>query len=223
MEEETLIIPIYYAYTPCASCLQPADAGKCNTCTLNLCSFCAAFHDCSDKGGFEDSRCPTPQKTVDEEPSDTSNTFIPPPSNALYVRLTETWSKIWAPLVAIDLNIYLRVRHLQPLSTALIYEPNEDPRQFGMQSDWKKLLWEMNWDCTGFVVINLDRQRCALFIPGQSFPELVDIKRGLELLIHQRKLIGFGERRVDGWREFAHIEVWRHPDEGVETRQDSYS
>ncbi len=219
-----MLIPLYYAYTPCASCLMCADKGKCGTCTLNLCSFCASFHDCSERGAFEDSRCPTPgthlesqqQQLEDEAVSETASTFTPPASNELYVRLMETWSKIWAPLVAVDLNIYLRVRHLQPLSTALIYESEAEaePRQFGLQEDWKKLMWEMNWDATGFVVINLDRQRCALYIPGQTYPELVDIKRGLELLIYQRKMIGFGERRVDRWREFAHIEVWRHPDEG---------
>ena len=219
MDEETcLIAPVYYAYTPCASCLQVADAGKCKTCTLNLCSFCARVHDCSDRGGaFEDSRCPSPGALLDEEPPE--DAFTQPPSNELYVRLNETWSHIWAPLVAVDHNIYLRVRHLQALSSALIYEPQEEPRQFGLQSDWKKLMFDMNWDATGFVVINLDRQRCALFIPGQPFPEFVGIKRGLELLIHQRKMIGFGERRVDSWREFAHIEVWFNPNEGSEKRK----
>ena len=73
----------------------------------------------------------------------------------------------------------------------------------------------MNWDATAFVVFNLDRQRCALYIPGKQYPEFVQIKRGLELLIHERKMIGFGQRGVDGWSEFAHIEVWRHPEEGM--------
>ena len=223
-ENETVLVPlmVYYSYTPCASCEMYADKGKCDTCTLNLCSFCASFHDCSG-GPFEDSRCPTPgnhlesqQPVEDGASSESASTFTPPASNELYVRLMDTWSKIWAPLVAVDEHIYLRVRHLQPLSTALIYDSEADaePRQFGMQNDWKRLMFQMNWDATGFVVVCLNRQRCALFIPGQPYPDIIDIKRGLELLVNQRKMIGFGERVVDGWKEFAHIEVWRHPGEG---------
>ncbi len=70
---------------------------------------------------------------------------------------------------------------------------------------------------SGFVVINVSRQRCCIYYPG-SPPEFVDIRSALDLLSRNTALFAFAQRS-QGESSYAHVEVWRHPGEALRPKR----
>jgi len=209
----------------CSVCFAPADYyGRCPLCNLAHCQYCSAFHACPfGPAGFEDSPASSPRNSQHSQPevtttetAEATDDIKGEASNDLYVRLNDLWRQTWGPLTLVDKHCFLRVRYLHQLSNMLIYTTNveeESPRQWGLQSDWKKILLYLNWDITGLVIINIGRQKCMLLMPGQLSPDFVDIDAGLKRLCLDPNFLGFAERHKDGYSQFACVEAWRHPNE----------
>ena len=67
------------------------------------------------------------------------------------------------------------------------------------------------------MVINVSRQRCCVYCPG-SPPEFIDIRSALDILSRNAALFAFAQRS-HGECSFAHVEVWRHPEESVRPKR----
>ena len=139
-------------------------------------------------------------------------------TNDIFHLVYSVWSKTFYALVRVDQHVFVRVRYMDLLTRCYLYNPDEDPRQWGAQSDWKRLSLDLNWDVAGFVVINVSRQRCCVYYPG-SPPDFVNINSALDLLSRNTALFAFAQRSQGESVEFAHVEVWRHPGEAMRPKR----
>ena len=221
-----MAIPLYMCYwqVPCTRCMALAF-GNC-VCGENLCETCAAFHTCYANLAFGDSLSGTPAESPRSVPevvvSCTGGSCdiieVSSDTNDLYHSIHSVWSKTFDALVRVDQHIFVRVRYMDLLTRCYLYNPDEDPRQWGAQSDWKRLSLDLNWDVAGFVVINVSRQRCCVYYPG-SPPDFVNINSALDLLSRSTALFAFAQRSQGESVEFAHVEVWRHPGEAMRPKR----
>ena len=109
------------------------------------------------------------------------------------------------------------MKRLDHLSRCYIFEENEY-RQFGcVQNDWQRLVKFLQWDIVGIIVLNITRQKALCYRAGQT-PEFADINSALFWLRSFPTALGIMQRSRGEEIEYAHVEVWWDPQEGLRTK-----
>ncbi len=216
---------LFYMQYPCVLCQSPAEHGPC-VCGQYLCPMCMPYHVCValdvNLVDFEDSRYgsePATPRSVPEEEKPVCSTggseeFGEAGGEAshLFAKLRDVCDQAPGSLIQVDDRFYVQMRYLWSLSRCYVYDDSEDSdwRQWGCPRDWKRLLRHLEWDLVGLVIINMSRQKCAVYLPGQD-PEFANLSSAMSWLVKRPAALGISQRSRDGRVEYSHFDVRRHP------------
>ena len=125
----------------------------------------------------------------------------------VHVNILEAWRESRKAVTRIDETHAVAMKHLSSLSKCYLPSEGGAWRQWGTsQGDWKKLLRVLDWDIAGIILINLTRQRCAVYDPGEPvyFEPLVDC---LSWLASHKDVLGVLQRGKETNYEYALVDV----------------
>ena len=219
---------------PCFTCCSPC-VGHCAACKYPVCAACLHLrHPCTtgttanppqDAADYADSeyeeKTTQPNISCDVEPESITEMMVPrtatPHSSENYDECDQnTYRNIlgaWhisqkSAVTKIDKTNFINIKHLSSLTKCFL--PSEDEegwRQWGTsQHEWKKLLRTLDWDITGLILINLTRQKCAVYDPGKPvyFEQLGSC---LSWLASHKDVLGVLQRGKEGSYEYALMNV----------------
>ena len=137
----------------------------------------------------------------------------------VHVNILEAWRESRKAVTRVDeTHLVGGIKHLSSLSKC--YLPSDDGgwRQWGTsQGDWKKLLRVLDWDIGGIILLNLTRQRCAVYDPGE--PVYFEPVNGcLEWLASHKDTLGVLQRGKETNYEFALVDVQDLREERTRTK-----
>ena len=130
------------------------------------------------------------------------------PSLRTYDKLLQAWRQHMNSYTEVYKKHHVTFVPLPILSNICIHSAHEGWRQWGCQRDWKILLRQLDWQYGGIIIINVSRQKCAVYFPGEPVYFGASVTASLSFLVKFESVVGIFMHTVQNYNdEYALVHV----------------